>query len=425
MSQQSTKFIQNSAITLAKMANLAANSVIGNSTGSSATPTALTLASTNTVSSIVFRDSSGNFSAGTITATLSGTATNITATSNSTLTTLSALSLPGSQVSGNISGNAANITGTLAIANGGTNNASLAVTAGGVIYSDGTKLVNVGAGIANQVLQSNGSSAPTWVTNTPSGQASLAIVAKTADYTATTSDNLVEYDISGASRTLTLFAASGNTGKFIKVKLVTVASTNTLTVTDGSFSMKMATVNEELEIYSNGTNWKVLSHYIPEVQSTTTTTWTANGGGGTSPGKGTTVVNDKITWWREGAYMVGTIDYSQSAAGTAGTAGQYYTLTVPGGWSIDTTNIVLMSSPTTGNGFMTTVGDGVFGNDTNALTTTFPMNVHVYDSTHFCFRFQKDANSRSTIGASATPAFNSTQLYFALRFKVPITNWTM
>jgi len=49
-----------------------------------------------------------------------GTAANITATSNSTLTTLSALSLPGSQVTGNISGNAANVTGTVAIANGGT-----------------------------------------------------------------------------------------------------------------------------------------------------------------------------------------------------------------------------------------------------------------------------------------------------------------
>jgi hypothetical protein len=41
-----------------------------------------------------------------------GTAANITATSNSTLTTLSALSLPGSQVTGNISGDAANITAT-------------------------------------------------------------------------------------------------------------------------------------------------------------------------------------------------------------------------------------------------------------------------------------------------------------------------
>ena len=55
------------------------------------------------------------------------------------------------------------VTGTLPIANGGTNNASLAVTAGGIVYTDGSKLVNVGAGSSGQVLQSNGSSAPTWV----------------------------------------------------------------------------------------------------------------------------------------------------------------------------------------------------------------------------------------------------------------------
>jgi hypothetical protein len=55
-----------------------------------------------------------------------GTAANITASSNSTLTTLSSLSLPGSQVSGNISGNAANVTGTVAVANGGTGATSAA-----------------------------------------------------------------------------------------------------------------------------------------------------------------------------------------------------------------------------------------------------------------------------------------------------------
>lgn len=57
---------------------------------------------------------------GTITSNTSGTAANITATSNSTLTTLPSLTLPGAQVSGNISGNAANVTGIVAIANGGT-----------------------------------------------------------------------------------------------------------------------------------------------------------------------------------------------------------------------------------------------------------------------------------------------------------------
>lgn len=53
-------------------------------------------------------------------ANTTGTASNITASSNSTLTTLSALSLPGAQVTGNISGNAANVTGVVAIVNGGT-----------------------------------------------------------------------------------------------------------------------------------------------------------------------------------------------------------------------------------------------------------------------------------------------------------------
>jgi hypothetical protein len=90
-----------------------------------------------------------------------GTAANITSTSNSTLTTLSALSLPGSQVSGNITGNSANVTGIVAIANGGTNSTDTA-TAGGVGYGTGTAHAYTSAGTAGQVLTSNGSAAPTW-----------------------------------------------------------------------------------------------------------------------------------------------------------------------------------------------------------------------------------------------------------------------
>lgn len=56
------------------------------------------------------------------------------------------------------------LSSVLPINQGGTNNASLAVTAGGVVYTDGTKLVNVGAGNANEYLMSNGSGAPTWST---------------------------------------------------------------------------------------------------------------------------------------------------------------------------------------------------------------------------------------------------------------------
>ena len=67
-----------------------------------------------------------------------GTAADITATTNSTLTTLSALSLPGSQVSGNISGNAANVTGTVAIANGGTGTTTPSLVAGDNVTVSGS-----------------------------------------------------------------------------------------------------------------------------------------------------------------------------------------------------------------------------------------------------------------------------------------------
>jgi hypothetical protein len=63
----------------------------------------------------------------------------ITNSDLASITTLSSLSLPGSQVTGNISGNAANVTGVVPIANGGTNN-STAYTAGSIIFSNGTSL---------------------------------------------------------------------------------------------------------------------------------------------------------------------------------------------------------------------------------------------------------------------------------------------
>lgn len=81
-----------------------------------------------------------------------GTAANITASSNSTLTTLSALSLPGSQVSGNISGNAANVTGIVAVANGGTGTATPSLVAGTNITISGS--------FPNQTINASGGGTP-------------------------------------------------------------------------------------------------------------------------------------------------------------------------------------------------------------------------------------------------------------------------
>lgn len=102
---------------------------------------------------------------------------------------------PSTSTSGSVT-----VAGTLAIANGGTNNGSLAVTAGGVVYTDGTKLVNVGAGTSGQLLQSNGASAPTWATFAASGtlkNIQYFTTAGTATYTPTTGTNFVIVEVVG------------------------------------------------------------------------------------------------------------------------------------------------------------------------------------------------------------------------------------
>jgi hypothetical protein len=87
-----------------------------------------TATSANTANAIVARDASGNFSAGTVTGAFSGNAT--TATTLQTARNIGGVSfngsanidLPGVNTSGNqnTSGTAANVTGTVAVANGGT-----------------------------------------------------------------------------------------------------------------------------------------------------------------------------------------------------------------------------------------------------------------------------------------------------------------
>lgn len=75
---------------------------------------------------------------------------------------------------------------TIPINKGGTNNASLAVTAGGVVYTDGSALQNVGLGTSGYYLQSNGASAPTWTAVSAGGMTALAqatITSGAATYT--------------------------------------------------------------------------------------------------------------------------------------------------------------------------------------------------------------------------------------------------
>ena len=137
---------------------------------------------------------------------------------------------------------AVTLDGTLAIANGGTNNNALAVTAGGVIYTDGTKLVNVGVGSSGQLLKSNGSSAPSWTTFSASGTL-LGIqyftTAGTATYTPTSGTTFVIVEVvgggggGGGAYGTGVTAGGGASGGYARKKITSAFSGVTVTVGAG------------------------------------------------------------------------------------------------------------------------------------------------------------------------------------------------
>jgi hypothetical protein len=93
------------------------------------------------------------------------------------------------------------VTGTLPIANGGTNSTATA-TAGGIGYGTGTAHAYSAAGTSGQFLQSNGSSAPTWVAASAGALTLLSTVtavnAATADIETTFSSTYDSYLIIGS-----------------------------------------------------------------------------------------------------------------------------------------------------------------------------------------------------------------------------------
>lgn len=104
------------------------------------------------------------------------------------------------------------------------------------------------------------------------GAKNRAVTNKTTTYTATTSDEVITCDTSGGGFTLTLPAASGSTGQ--ELFIVKTSASNTLTLDgnaseliNGSATYPMYLLNEAVKIVCNGSQWFIVDHYLPRVQS--------------------------------------------------------------------------------------------------------------------------------------------------------------
>jgi len=172
----------------------------------------------------------------------------------------------------------------LALSRGGTN-ANITASHGGLAYSTatdisigpvapaGSVLLGNGAaaysktavGVSGQYLKSEGSNDPIW-TSILNGQAN--IVNKTTTYTAVTTDDIITVT-TGSAWTLTLYAASGNAGRVLRIKK-TSSDLNALTIDgnasetiDGATTTSINTQYEEVTIVCDGSNWHILSRSYP------------------------------------------------------------------------------------------------------------------------------------------------------------------
>lgn len=250
-------------------------------------------------------------------------------------------------------GSAAFLTGTL----GGTNNGSLAFTAGGVLYTDGTKIVNVGAGTSGQFLQSAGSSPPTWA---PGSGTSAALVPTVQAFTSGSGTYGLSYYFSVTSANATVGATYTNNGNTFTVT-TTISGATTLLCTSNGAPTSSGTLTKAT---GTGDSTITFSTFKAPLYLKVTMAGGGGGGGGSTANGG----NGGNTTFGSSFLTAGGGSFSQSSSGgnTAGGAGGTVTgnglgIALAGGAGTASPQGSASIGPNGGNGGQNALGGGGTG----------------------------------------------------------------
>lgn len=221
------------------------------------------------------------------------------------------------------------------------------------------------ATIARQGIGSDGlflkadSAQSTGVTWASVSGSALSVVSKTTTYIATTSDDVILADTSGGAWTLTLYAASGNSGKVLRV-IKTTSDTNALTI-DGNASetingfanIKLNYQFDEVTIVCDGTGWNI----VAQLKTPTLTKYTTGSGNYNTP-SGVKYLKIKMVGGGGGGSGSGT------SAGGGGDGGATTFLTSGGG--------ALLTANPGGGGFAGSVSTGGVGGTGGTTSSSSP-----------------------------------------------------
>jgi len=276
---------------------------------------------------------------------------------------------------------------------------------GDIIYSSsGATASRLGIGSSGQVLAVSGG-VPAWATNTASPVATLA---KTTTYTATTADDVILCDTSGGAYSITLYAASGNSGRKLTIKKTTSDTTpltidgNASETIDGATTTTINTQYESVDLVCDGSNWHISNRHIPSVWTNFAPVFT---GFGTTTGFGGR--------WRRVEENI-EIACQFVAGTTTAVAGQ---VDIP-------LSLVIATASIPGTGTMNYPGEWIRVTGTSTYHSAGNSGVLFSDHTDTTsLYFSKPAASSANMEKSVASSIAASGDGFVLKFSVPISGW--